>query len=228
MTETKLNETSQRGWLPKRTLILSLVLLVLSIAFRLLLARAQRACELVSDQCADAGFGWEVFASVAFIGAVVSVGIALLMVVVRLMRPLGRPVQAIVLVCAALFIAKAVDNFVHMGLRAKLGECTGNLDDIRRAQADHYKKTGGYIAAVRRPKRQADRTLVWGEPIKDSGWQQLGWSDSMRTYCQYEVVVQGDDYLAKAFCDVDKDGEEAVYEASKDRPPQRMTASDIY
>ena len=69
MTETKPNEPSQRSWLPKRTLILSLVLLALSIAFGLLLARAQRSCELVSDQCADAGFGWEVFASVAFIGA---------------------------------------------------------------------------------------------------------------------------------------------------------------
>ena len=231
MTETKPNEPSQpsqRSWLPKRTLILSLVLLALSFAFRLLLARAQRACELVSDQCADAGFAWEVFASVTFIGAVFAVFIALLMVIIRLLRPLGRPVQAIVLVCAALFVAKVVDNFIHFGQRAKLGECIDKLDEIRQAQADHYKKTGQYIAAARRPKSQPNGTLLWEDQAKDSGWQKLGWTDSMRTYCQYEVVVQGDDYLAKAFCDVDKDGEEAVFEASKDRPPQRMTANDIY
>jgi len=90
MTQTAPNEPSQWRWLPKRTLALGVGLLVLSFVCRWFLGRAQRACERVSDQCADAGFAWEAIAALAFAGAAMAVLIALLFIIFRLLRPMGH------------------------------------------------------------------------------------------------------------------------------------------
>ena len=89
MSQAAPQQPSQGRRLPKRTLIVSVGLLVLSLVCRWFLGRAQRACERVSDQCADAGFAWEAVAALAFASAAIATLIALFLVVLRLLRPLG-------------------------------------------------------------------------------------------------------------------------------------------
>jgi hypothetical protein len=193
--------------------------------FRLLLARAQAACERNSDQCADAGFGWEALAAFAFIGALLCLCGALIGWIWRLLGRFGRFAQVLFVLGLAVFVAMAFNDFRTMGLRAKNGEVMPHLEVMRKAQADYHAKHGVYRAAKRAPQPDAKRALIWPENLpEDSGWAALDWPlAGTKTWCQYEVEVQGDDFVARGLCDVDRDGQFAIFETSKDKPPRRMT-----
>ncbi|MBM64685.1 MAG: hypothetical protein CMH55_00440 [Myxococcales bacterium] len=197
----------------------------LFVVWRLLFARAQAACQQVSDQCADAGFGWEVLAAVSLLLALLSICTALIAWVWRLLARVGRWAQLLFALGTLVFFGMAYANFITFGLRAKTGEAWGNLNKLRKAQASYHAKHGVYREAKRSPQPDGDGAFIWPSKFpKDSPWAALGWHlAGVRSWCQYEVEVYEDDFMARGFCDVDKDGDWAIFEASKDKPPRRMT-----
>lgn len=202
------------------------VFLGLSFMFRLLAARAQAACERSSGQCADAGFAWEALAGVAFILALVSFCSGLLAWIWRLLARFGRLAQVIFALGLVVFVAMSFNSFRTLGMRAKNGEALANVQKLRKAQAHYHAKHGVYRAAQRAPQPDASGQLIWPDELaKDSGWAALGWHlVGVKTWCQYEVELEGDDFIARALCDVDRDGELGVFEGRKDQTPRRMTS----
>ncbi len=201
------------------------VFLGLSFMFRLLAARAQAACERSSGQCADAGFAWEALAGVAFILALVSFCSGLLAWIWRVLGRFGRLAQVIFALGLVVFVAMSYNNFRTFALRAKHGEAMRHVEKIRKAQADYHAKHGVYRAAKRAPQPDASGRLIWPEELaKGSGWAALGWHlVGVKSWCQYEVELEGDDFIARALCDVDYDGDFGVFEGRKDQTPRRMT-----
>ena len=201
------------------------IFLGLSFMFRLLAARAQAACERSSGQCADAGFAWEALAGVAFVLALVSFCSGLLAWIWRLLARFGRLAQVIFALGLVVFVATSFNSFRTLGLRAKNGEALANVQKMRKAQAHYHAKHGVYRAAQRAPQPDASGQLIWPDELaKDSGWAALGWHlVGVKTWCQYEVELEGDDFIARALCDADRDGDFGVFEGRKDQAPRRMT-----
>lgn len=214
----------RKSW-PRRLLLTAAVFFGLFVVGRLLLARAQAACEQVSNQCADAGFGWEVFAVLSLLLALLCICGVFIGWLWRLLARVGRWAQLLFALGMLVFFGMAYANFITLGLRAKTGEALGNLNKMRKAQAYYHAKHGVYRAAKRSPQPDGDGAFIWPSNVpEDSPWAALGWHlVGVRSWCQYEVEVQDDDFIARGFCDVDKDGDWAVFEASKDKPPRRMT-----
>ena len=201
------------------------VLLALCVLARWLLARAQAACQRASGQCADAGFGWEVFAALSLILALLCMCSAFIGWMWRLLARFGRLAQVLFALGLVVFLAMAYVGSANVVLHARSGEALANLNKMRKAQAYYHRKHGVYRAAKRAPQPDAQGALIWPKKLpSDSGWAALGWHlVGVQSWCQYEVEVQGDDFIARGFCDVDGDGEVGLFEATKDQPPRRKT-----
>ena len=195
------------------------------MVFGLLSRRAVRACQEVSNQCADAGFVWQALASLSMLFGLLCVCAAVLIGVWRVLKRFGRVAQWAFVAGLVVFLATAVQNFITLGLRAKNGEAMANVQKLRKAQAYYHAKHGVYRAAKRAPQPDASGRLIWPKELaKDSGWAALGWHlVGVKSWCQYEVELEGDDFIARALCDVDHDGELGVFEGRKDQTPRRMT-----
>ena len=141
------------------------------------------------------------------------------------MARFGRLAQVIFALGLVVFVATSFNSFRTLGMRAKNGEALANVQKMRKAQADYHAMHGVYRAAQRAPQPDASGQLIWPDDLaKDSGWAALGWHlVGVKTWCQYEVELEGDDFIARALCDVDRDGQLGVFEGRKDQTPRRMT-----
>lgn len=192
---------------------------------RLLFARAQAACQQVSDQCADAGFAWEVLAAVSLLLIFLCIFAALFGWVWSLLGRVGRWLQVLFALGFVALLCTAYLNFLTLGLRAKAGEAKANLSKLKKAQIHHHRKHGVYRAAQRAPQSDSEGRLFWPKPLpKDSGWADLGWHlVGVRSWCQYEVELKEDGFIARSFCDLDHDGKVGVFEVTHDHSPRRVT-----
>ncbi len=123
-----------------------------------------------------------------------------------------------------------VQNFMVMGLRAKAAEGLWNLEQIHRAELEYHAAHGVYVAASLQPLPVDEQHMKPFEVSPESGWSALGWPSEGEDFfrCQYQVSLEGAGFKAVALCDVDRDGDVAVFEATQDMPAQRTGRQGAY
>ena len=134
---------------------------------------------------------------------------------------------ALALGLLALF-ARACDNFIHMGYRAKAAEGLWYLDQIREAELAYHEEHGVFLAAALQPDPETDRRMLPFHIAEGSGWQKLEWPETDFFRCQYEVKLTGQGFLATSRCDVNGDGDYATFEATQDQPAKRTSSNRSY
>ena len=197
--------------------------------FGFLSHRAVRACQEVSDRCADAGWIWQVLASMTLLGALVCLCAALIGAGWRALSRFGRWAPRLFVAGVLVFVATAFNNYRTLGLRSKHAEVRTLLAAMQRAQAAEFEQNGAYRAGARAPALAEHGAMEWAsDPPLTSAWALPGWSSPQRTWCQYEVDLVAGDFIARALCDVDRDGGVAVYEARSKGSVRRVTAADLW
>ena len=139
--------------------------------------------------------------------------------------------SSVILGLAIVFLAvRAVDNFIHMGQRAKRSEAPQNLRLIREAELEYFKSKGRYFPFDIPTDYRDNSDGVRLESHTHPAWTELGFQPEYRVRCDYKVAVtqDPDDFRATVQCDVDGDGEFAVYSATSTSEVERLTDGDVY
>jgi len=113
-------------------------------------------------------------------------------------------------------------------------EVRAQLSAIRMAEKTYRDEWGTYLSAAPTPAQvPAAETVPFLGPGLDA-FQQLGWAPAA-VPCRYSVLQvtdatsSGDDWFeASAECDMDGDGERAVFRTTADSKPYRDTPRDVY
>jgi hypothetical protein len=121
-----------------------------------------------------------------------------------------------------------------MRLRAMLSEAPANLAGIRVAQIAHFAEHDAYRALPPNPAEIPGPDAVPFHATAQPEWASMGLGSFPTVRCRYSVVTAGPQgplsggFLARAECDIDGDGVIAVFEASADEKPRRVTDDDVF
>ena len=145
-------------------------------------------------------------------------------------QPLFWVVIGVAVLGGLALFAKAAHNFITMAERAKASEGLANLNAIRTAELAHHQEHGVFVAAGWQPQPESERYMKPFEVTEKSGWAALGWPPEGEDFfrCQYEVKLVGAGFKAIAKCDVNHDGDYAVFEATQDTPAIRVSSTRSY
>ena len=142
----------------------------------------------------------------------------------------GFSVIELMVLMALLCIAAAigVPNFVEMQYRAQRAEVPANLEGIRYA-AIGYQSAHGRLISEEIPRPDAfpgQRERPWKA---GSGFDDLGWEPEGKVRGSYAIATtaQGG-FTVKGFCDVDGNGEQAVFEGTERQPVGPRSDSFVY
>lgn len=130
--------------------------------------------------------------------------------------------------------AIAIPNFLAMQLRAKRSEAPTNLDAIRVAEKAYHAEWDEYLSVPLCPAMEPGREPMAFEGSCRDDWAELGWWPDGLTRCRYQVVAfnsddwASSDFEATAECDIDGDGNYALYRASKDERSMMVTDNFVY
>jgi type IV pilus assembly protein PilA len=138
----------------------------------------------------------------------------------------------IVVAIIGILAAIAIPNFVAMQYRAKRAEVPGNVDAIKTAAI-------GYEAAFDQIIDLPANPGAWSvgpsakAPIPfdvDPGtWGRVGWQPDGPVRGQYSLAVVGtNDFLITGLCDVDGDGVQAQYTATRSLNTTQVTNNELY
>jgi hypothetical protein len=119
--------------------------------------------------------------------------------------------------------------FLHNDDEAKLVECLRNVGDIVKAERAYRAAFDTLRAAEAAPRPLPDRRAVAWSP--SPGFEALGWAPMGKVYGVYTVTLSADGAQATVTsrCDVDGDGEVAIFEQTTDElHPRRLTPNDVY
>ncbi len=132
--------------------------------------------------------------------------------------------------------AIAIPSFLAMQLRAKRSEAPTNLDAIRTAEKAYHAEWDVFTEVAWTPGGSIGRDP---QPFTGGGltaFQNLGWTADGNVRCRYRVtnVVNGgsnwmdDDFEAYAECDIDGDGQHAIYKATSSEKPRMESYNNVY
>ncbi len=133
----------------------------------------------------------------------------------------------IVVAIIGILAAIAIPNFVEMQNRAKRSEVPGNVDGIKTTQVAYDASFDGFIALTASPAGTVDKTQkVWADA---GGFSSLGWTPDGKVRGQYSASLSGaNDFVVTGVCDVDGDGTQANYTATKTVNAVQNTANNVY
>lgn len=138
----------------------------------------------------------------------------------------------IVVAIIGILAAIAIPNFVAMQLKAKRSEVPGNVDGIKTAEMAYDAAFDGFIATAVQPRAftATDKTAVaWPLSTGTGDWNSLGWKPDGDVRGAYQAALSGTtDFVVTGGSDVDDDGSNATYTASKDVNAKATTVPDIY
>jgi prepilin-type N-terminal cleavage/methylation domain-containing protein len=133
---------------------------------------------------------------------------------------------AVALLC--IVAAVGVPNFIEMQYRAKRAEVPANLEGIRVA-AIAYRAAHGQLLGEDIPRPDAfpgKRERPWRG---GSRFDALGWEPEGTVRGSYTLVVaQSDTFVVKGFCDVDGNGEQAVFQGSGESRVIPLTEPEVF
>ncbi len=103
------------------------------------------------------------------------------------------------------------------------------VDAIRQAEIDYHDAFGDYVsaeAAPRAPHAVGPDAVPW-KPTE--GFRKLSFGpDAESVYGSYQVQAEPAGFKIVGTCDVDGDGERAVFEATLAEPARAVTAAGVY
>jgi type IV pilus assembly protein PilA len=141
----------------------------------------------------------------------------------------------IVVAIIGILAAIAIPNFVEMQYKAKRAEIPSNVKAIKEAQEIYNGEQDGYIAVTSHPSANAPgkKTKPW--TTTSTGFNALNWSPDGAVRGVYSVTTTapsggnpGGDFMVTGRCDVDGDGVEATYTATKSNNTDLQTANDVF
>jgi len=141
----------------------------------------------------------------------------------------------IVVAIIGILAAIAIPNFVEMQYKAKRAEIPSNVKAIKEAQEIYNSEEDGYLAVTSHPSAAAPgkKAQAWGKT--STGFNNLNWSPDGGVRGVYSVTTTapssaapGGDFEVVGRCDVDGDGVEASYTATKSLNTKNTTANDVF
>lgn len=119
--------------------------------------------------------------------------------------------------------------FLHNDDHPKVIECLRNVSDIVVAEKAYRAAYDILRAAEPAPRPlPGKRAVDW---VPSPGFEAIGWAPMGKVYGVYAVSLSADGAVATVTsrCDVDGDGEVAIFEQTTDeRVPRRVTPDDVY
>jgi hypothetical protein len=114
-----------------------------------------------------------------------------------------------------------------MQYRAKRAEVPGNVDGIKTAMLAYESASGGLVSEpLPRPDASPGKEArAWRN---GSGFDSLGWAPEGEVRGSYVIRSEGSDFVIKGFCDVDGDGTQAVFTATRNTNAVQTTAQTAY
>ncbi len=138
---------------------------------------------------------------------------------------IGRNEILIGVAVVVLLLIITVPLGINQSQKSRRSEVPLLVKSIHQAELDYKAAFGdeGYVAceAAPRPMHAVDANPV---PWKSNrGYDRLSWKPEMaEVYGAYKVEVTGDGFKVTGACDVDGDGERAIFEATQDDAEARM------
>lgn len=125
---------------------------------------------------------------------------------------------------AVVLLIIAIPLLGYMRNQSQRSEAQLLVESIRAAQLSQGRHfpLDGYISADWAPREptELDGSSVPWQPSE--GFVRLGWSPEAEGYravrCTYKVAADLEDFVVTARCDLDADGRQAWYEATKEGP----------
>lgn len=134
----------------------------------------------------------------------------------------------IVVAIIGILAAIAIPNFVTMQYKSKRSEVPMNLKGIKTAEIAYESNFDVFVTAAAYPSSPTKTTQQW---IKGSsgGFATMGWAPDGDVRGSYAVATTSTDFTATGLSDVDGDGTNATYTATKSNNPNSpATGPDIY
>ena len=134
----------------------------------------------------------------------------------------------IVVAIIGILAAIAIPNFVDMQYRAKRAEVPGNVDGIKTAQIAYDAAFDTYVeVSSYKPSSSVGKTQKsWSS---GTSFDTLGWGPDGKVRGAYKVTSKSStDFLVTGICDVDGDGTQASFTATKSINTTMNTGATTY
>lgn len=103
------------------------------------------------------------------------------------------------------------------------------VNAIRQAEIDYHDAFGEYVsadAAPRPPHAVGPDPVPWAPT---EGFRKLSWGpEAEEVYGSYQVQADKKGFKVIGSCDVDGDGQRAIFEATHEEPAKLVTGSGVY
>ena len=134
----------------------------------------------------------------------------------------------IVVAIIGILAAIAIPNFVDMQYRAKRAEVPSNVDGIKTAQIAYDAAFDTYVEiSDYKPSSSVGKTQkTW---TSGTDFDTLGWGPDGKVRGAYKVTSKSStDFLVTGICDVDGDGTQASFTATKSVNTSMNTGATTY
>jgi len=130
----------------------------------------------------------------------------------------------IVVAIIGILAAIAIPNFISMQLKAKRGEIPGNVDGIKTSELAYDAAFDGYVTATVQPRGNGSlnkTAITW---VSNAAWSALNWAPDGLVRGNYMTASDATNFTVTGVSDVDDDGNNATYTATKDQNATLPTA----
>ena len=134
----------------------------------------------------------------------------------------------IVVAIIGILAAIAVPNFISMQYKTKRGEIPTNLKAIKTSEVAYESNFDVYVTCSAYPGSPTKTTQQWTKS-SSGGFSTLGWTPDGDVRGSYQVATTTTNFTATGLSDVDGDGTQATYVATKSENPNAPTTGpDVY
>ena len=134
----------------------------------------------------------------------------------------------IVVAIIGILAAIAIPNFVTMQYKSKRSEVPMNLKGIKTAEISYESNFDVFVTASAYPSSPTKTVNTWVK-ASSGGFATMGWAPDGDVRGSYSVATSTTDFTANGISDVDGDGVNATYTATKSNNPNSPTTGpDVY
>ena len=134
----------------------------------------------------------------------------------------------IVVAIIGILAAIAIPNFISMQYRAKRSEIPTNVKGIKTAEIQYESNFDTYVTCSAYPASPTKTTQQWTKTAS-GGFVTLGWQPDGDVRGSYAVSTTNTNFVVTGLADVDGDGTQATFVATKsENPNSPITGPDVY